>query len=402
MPSRRQVLGSAALGAVAGAGCLGRLPGAGSDGPADTATEDRAGPPGDTSPRAQFQYDPNHTGVDGTEAPGRVEVRWRTRVSPIDGGLTAADGRVLVATGGSLVAMDADNGEEHWTVEVGHATGAPPALSRDTAYVTAWNGGESVPRGVTAVDLSDGSLRWRAITDVDVNSAPTLANGSVYVGGSLNSEEVVAVDAGDGSERWRFRVGQYASTPSVVAGTVYVGGGREAVAYALDAADGEVRWRAGVDGPVWGAPTVVEDTVYVGTRGGSVHALATEDGEERWRMGVGRDVRESLAATPDAIYAPDEGSIHALSPGGEKRWSVGASSYVHAPTVAGDALVITDRDEAVCLDAATGDERWRQAVRERVITDMVFVGIRTPLVVHDGVVYVASHGGDVYALQRPT
>jgi outer membrane protein assembly factor BamB len=120
-----------------------------------------------------------------------------------------------------------------------------------------------------------------------------------------------------------------------------------------------------------------------------------------WHVEIGDEIGGSLAVTSDTIYVPDDGSIHALSTDGEELWSVDTSDYAFAPTVAEESVIVTDRFEAFGLDATTGDERWRHEVRERAISDMVFTGIMCEPVVHDRVVYVASHGGDVYALQRP-
>nr|WP_235019618.1 PQQ-binding-like beta-propeller repeat protein [Natrialba sp. INN-245] len=360
------------------------------------STEPDAGPPEDTTATTQFQYTAGNAGVADARAPSNDAVQWQTQLSPTEGGLSVADGQVLV-TAGNLVALDADDGSKRWEADIGHSLDAPPAVTSDTAYVTAWNGGPDTDRGVAAVDLEDGSLRWRAITDVDVSSAPTLADGVVYVGGSLNSEDVVALEATDGSERWRVQVGQYATTPAVADGTVYVGGGSEHAAYALEAATGEERWRVETDGRVWGAPIAVDDTVYVGSRGGTVYALEPADGETRWVASVGDDVPESIAATDERLYVPTADGLVALDTDGTEAWSLDGRSRVNAPSVVGDAVVVTDHSTAICL-GEDGERRWTYEFDERVIDDMVFGGTQTPPVVSDGVVYVASHGGDVTAL----
>ncbi|HKJ59700.1 MAG TPA: PQQ-binding-like beta-propeller repeat protein [Halobacteriales archaeon] len=400
---RRRVLGALATGTLGFSGCLGSSrrspPEATPDGsPAPDDDAPAGGNPEHVTPTTQFQYDARNSGVADVAAPGAADLRWRTTLDPIDGGLSVADGRVVAATGGNLVALDADSGDVRWDVGVGHSVESPPALTADTAYVACWNGGPQRDRGVAAIDLADGSERWRAIADVDVTSAPTLAADSVYVGGSLHSGEVVAIDAVDGEERWRFEAGRYATTPAVDDGVVYVGGGESPVAYALDARDGSELWRTEVEDRVWGAPTVVEDAVYVGSRSGRVYALAPDDGHERWSVPVGDDVRASVAATDDGVFVASEGSIASLDLDGDERWSVQTRGYAFAPTVASDAVVVTDATAAVCLGADDGGLRWRHEARERQISDMVFTGVRSPPVVADGVAYVASHGGDVYAL----
>ena len=382
-------------GVVAGqlAGCLEAWVDWKADGTDDTTSDEPLS-------SMQFQYDARNTGVTPGIGPKTVIERWQTRVEPIDGGLSVAAGLVVVAAGGNTIALDADDGEVLWDVRVGHDTQAAPALTADTAYVTTWNGGAQQERGVVAIALDDGTERWRAVPDVGIASAPTLIDKTVYVGGSHHSNAVIALDATDGQERWRFEAGQYATTPAVADGTVYVGGGSEPVAYALDATDGKVVWRFEADEAIWTAPTVVGDTIYVGSRDGDVHALDAGTGEERWRAQVGTDVRESVAATGDSVYVPTRKSLTALDASGGTQWSVDVQDFAYAPTIAGDAVVVADSHAVFCLDAADGTELWRREGTERRISDMVFTGISCEPVVADGVAYVASHGGDVHALER--
>lgn len=363
---------------------------------------DNRAAPAETTTSTQFQYDARNTGVAGSDAPESVVERWGTRVSPIEGGLSVANDRVVVAARGNLVALDADGGDELWDVRVGQDTETAPALTADTAYVATWNGGAGEDRGVVAVALDDGSERWRAVPEVGVTSAPTLAEGTVYVGGSLHSEAVIALDAADGRELWRFEAGQYATTPAVADGRVYVGGGSEHVAYALDADDGTEVWRFEADEEVWTAPTVVDGVVYVGSRDGVVYALDADTGQERWRAQVGSDVRDSVAVTGDTVYVPARGSFVALDPTGTERWSIDVQDFAYAPTVAGDGIVVADSQAAFCLDAADGTELWRREGTERRMGDVTPSGIGCAPVVADGVAYVASDGGDVHALEHGT
>jgi outer membrane protein assembly factor BamB len=282
-----------------------------------TETPPSSGPPGDTSPTVQFQYDAHHTGVSDTTAPTSVDQRWRSRIAPTDGGLSVADGRVVVAGGGSLVALSVDGGDQLWDASLGHDVLAPPTLTGDTAYVTGWSAGNG-EGGAVAVDLATGGERWRALPDLDVSSAVTLANDTVYVGGALDNPSVVTLDAVDGSEQWRVEAGEYAPTPAVADGLAIAGGGEQPVVYGLDIVTGGERWRVDVDGPVWGAPTVVDGRVYVGTRAGSLYAPSVADGARQWRVPVGDDLRGSLAVANGTVYAPDTEALHAVSTEGEE------------------------------------------------------------------------------------
>lgn len=410
MVSRRRFLQSAVLASLPASGCLdGTVGGTGRTEEPETATQsaaDGTGPEHATTvlqedsgaaPTTQFQYDPRNTGVVDSAVPTGATQRWRTRLDPAEGGVAVSGDTVIVAAR-SLVALDTADGEERWRADVGHSLAAPPTVTADTAYVAAWNGGESVDRGVVAVDLADGSERWRAIPEVDVNSPLTLADGTVYAGGSLNSHEVVALDADDGAVQWRFTAGQYASTAAVADGVAYVGGGESRATYALDAETGEQLWEFESTGPVWAAPTVRDDTVYVATRHGRVYALDPATGERLWRTTIGEGVDQSVAATDDSLFVSAGGSLVSLSTDGDERWSVDLGSDAFVPTVADDSVVVTDNRRAYGFDPTDGEERWRHDVRERRISDMMFVGVESPPVVADATVYLVSHGGDVVAL----
>lgn len=403
MPARREFVCAVGT-ALALPGCAG-LSGSGDETPTGTAPASAEGSDTptpdlsslDTDPVAQFQYDAHNTGVRDEVAPATADVRWRTRLQPVDGGMTVTDDHLLVTVGGSVVALDTGGGERRWTADVGHDAAAAPAVGGDLAIVTTWNGGADVDRGVVALDLADGTELWRAIPDVDVDAAPTLADGTVYVGGSLHSDEVVAIDAATGDVRWRKAVGDYAPTPAVAEGVVYVGGGSNEFVRAMDAETGQTLWERDLDGRVWGAPTVVDDVVYAATRNGTVAALGAADGDPRWTGSVDGDVNRSPAVANGVVYAPGDGFVAAVDRS-ETVWKTDVTDRAHAPTVTDDAVVVADGRRAYCLGRADGDPRWTHEVAEREISDAVYGGVRSAPVVHEGTVYVAAHGGVVYAL----
>ncbi len=119
---------------------------------------------------------------------------------------------------------------------------------------------------VRALDRSNGSLRWRAITGGSVRVPPSVAQGRVFVGSG--DGWVYAQEAASGRQLWRFRAapverripvyGQLQSTwPAasgvlVADGTAYVAAGivnyDGTHVYALDAATGRLRWQNSTTG----------------------------------------------------------------------------------------------------------------------------------------------------------
>jgi len=407
---RRTFLGLSGMAVAAGlGGCV-------SDGPDDSAGD---GDPQPATSSRQFGTDAANTGVTAGDPPGSATVDWQTTIPPVEGGLSVRRDRVVIAGSGDLTALDTGDGTELWSIEVGLDTGLAPALAEDTAYVTAWNGGRTHDRGVAAIALDDGSERWRAVPDVGVSSAPTLAGDSLYVGGSVNSDEVIAIDTADGRERWRFGAARLATTPAVADGTVYAGGGKEAVAYAIDAETGEEVWQFDTAGEAMNPPTVAGGTVYVPDRSGHLYAIDPDDGTEQWSIQIGaaddgstppdendRSRRSrsdgpriwgSVAVADGRIYVPADGAVVALDSDGSRQWTADRGT-AHPPVVVGDSLLMTTSQRAFCLDTADGAERWHHGVDDRSMGDAVYAGIDCAPAVGDGAAFVAAHGGHVYAL----
>jgi outer membrane protein assembly factor BamB len=98
-------------------------------------------------------------------------LRWK-RAVPGSGGLAVAGGRVLVATGSGLRAVDAATGALRWNVTVA-AQGAP-AVANGLVYA-------GLQQGIGAWRLSDGAQRWRYGTIA--YGSPSVSGGRVYATG---------------------------------------------------------------------------------------------------------------------------------------------------------------------------------------------------------------------------
>jgi len=140
-------------------------------------------------------------------------------------GMTAVDGSVYVARRDddpeqqTIEAIDAENGEQRWSVPVNDWSFGPAAVGDGTLYAGADNG------AVYAIDTADGTVDWRT-EELELRRAlepAAVTDDTVYI--TEGSGAVFALDVADGSERWRIDLGEGASVPSVVDGTLYVDGG---------------------------------------------------------------------------------------------------------------------------------------------------------------------------------
>ena len=176
--------------------------------------------------------------------------------------------------------------------------------------------------------------------------------------------------AGQGGVRWQVRTGgAVRSSPAVTDTRLFVGSGDGAL-YALARSSGRVVWRFEAGGAVDASPAVANGTVVAATLGGRIFAVDESSGTLRWSLQTGPVLPANT------------------SPAGG--WDLWASS----PVIVGSTVVIGAPDGGVySLDLATGKQLWRTQTNGRV---------RATPAVHDGSVVVGSWGGRVYALDLAT
>lgn len=230
-------------------------------------------------------------------------------------------------------------------------------------------------------------LMWRREVSADnvlasftptERSTPALdpEGGRIFVGSS--DEHLYALRAGDGSTLWRFRargaveceVAFDAATQTVFFGT------DDGFVYAVDAHDGSQKWRAAARGEVRRRPALGPEAVYVATGSDMVLALDRDTGRRLWLYK--REPPEGFAVEGHAGVVLDGRRVFAGFSDG---------------TVVG-------------LDAAEGTALWeRETAQDVELPDEdsslpAYLDVDTTPVVHDGVVYAASHAAGVYALDE--
>ncbi len=236
---------------------------------------------------------------------------------------------------------------------------------------------------------------WTFATGALVESSPTVANGTAYVGS--DDDNVYALNATTGAKVWTFATGSsVTSSPAVANGVVYVGSYDDDV-YALNATTGAKVWRFATGSPVTSSPTVVNGVVYVSSTDDDVYALDATTGTKIWSFATGASITSSPAVANGMVYFGSyDDNVYALNAStGAKVWSFTAGSYVSSSPAVADGIVYVgsfDHD-LYALNAATGAELWS-------FTAGAVVGSEPA--VADGMVYIGSYDDNLYALNAAT
>lgn len=151
--------------------------------------------------------------------------------------------RVYVGSAdGNLYALDATNGRELWRAASNGKVYASPIRHGDAVIFGSFDG------FLYSVAAADGSSRWQTDTRGAIATAPAIAGQRIVVGN--RAFELSGIDADTGTAVWRqfFFFSWVDSVPSIANGTAYVGSSDTASVLAFDIATGKREWQSVLGG----------------------------------------------------------------------------------------------------------------------------------------------------------
>jgi outer membrane protein assembly factor BamB len=292
------------------------------------------------------------------------DVIWRADIAPskerhhTPGGIAYENGRVFATTGfASVVALDAETGEETWRSRVDSPVHAPPTVRDGRVFAVSLN------NTLYALDAGDGRELWTysGIPEMAsvIGGASPAVDGGVIVA-AFSSGELVALRVENGRVLWEDSLGSLRRTdelgsishirasPVIDRGRVYAlsyGG----MMVAVDLRNGRRLWDASIGGIE--RPWVAGDMVYVVTAERDLIALDRDSGRIYWATRLPTYKNEERRKGPVFWSGPvlvsdrlvvtgSSGEVLAVSPyTGELLGKIGMPSDVLVPpVVAGGTL----------------------------------------------------------------
>ncbi len=216
--------------------------------------------------------------------------------------------------------------------------------------------------------IEPGALRvtYRLQTGVPFSASPVFANGLFYA--ADQNGQLVALDAYQAMPRWRFSAGgPIVAAPAVANGMVYVAAGDKTL-YALDAAHGMYLWSYHFNDTVDTSPVVVNGLLYAGSEDRTLVALDALTGKLRWTYSAGdRLVSSPAVAGGRVIFGGDDAVVYALDAvTGKRLWRYAMDGPVEATPLVDPAGVVyaaSNGTEMAAINAATGAQIWNTTTR---------------------------------------
>lgn len=364
-------------------------------------------------PWTSFRHDIRNSAWSQSESPieGVVNLDLNLSNGPISTSPVVADGRIYAVTSGiydytsmaydsnaTLTCLD-ESGEELWISQISGAWGfqiASPLLTDSLVVVPATDA------KLYAFDRFTGTERWRA----DVGSA-----GSLLTSSPILYRNQIIIGSGDGSVHsfdlnggllWRTEVSSaiYFSSPAARDGVVYIGC-EEGKLHAVQANGTGELWNVTVNasGRVRSAPLLLDAEIvvtysiyegFVAIDGGAV--ALSYDGDRLWEIRTNA-TSTSAAAAPGGIVVSSDDGLTFLNTDGDVVWTRSLGSPVKgSPAVSENGMYVTTHDQLSMVYAVdfSGNVMWSSSLEPAQYS------MCSPTI-SDGVVYVTSDNGHLYA-----
>lgn len=261
---------------------------------------------------------------------------------------------------------------------------------------------------VAALNSQDGEPYWRVNLGESLSGGPGVGENHLFV--ATREAELVALDKKTGAEKWRQRIRSEMLATPAVAGNQLVVQTIDGSISVYDADTGKKVWTYARTIPKLtlrgtSAPLVIGDKVLAGFADGRLVGLSLATGELLWETTIaaprGRTDLERLVDIDGLFQAADgiayvssfQGRVAAITvTDGNVLWARDMSSYAGLAIGVKQVFVSDAESKVWALDGRTGATLWRQ-------DNLEGRELSTPAVVGDSVV-VADFDGYVHWLSR--
>ncbi len=229
-------------------------------------------------------------------------------------------------------------------------------------------------------------LRWKFKTGGRIHASPIIVEGAVYVGSTDGI--LYALDAKRWGIKWTFQTGDAIRYSAAFWDNRVYFSSRDNRVYALDADTGELVWRFKSDSWIDSPPIISNGQVYIGAFSRTIHVINATTGEAEGKR-IGRVRIDGIE------FGCAQGRLRPILPEHEADLWRGYLDYTYSyPVRANGVVYIGARDSRVhAIDIASREKVWAYETRG-------FVDAAPA--VSDGLLYVASHDGYVYAFENRT
>lgn len=311
-----------------------------------------------------------------------------------------ADRIYVPLSGGTIVALKANDGQLVWRSDMGGELSAAPVADETTIFVASETIGpidDKVHRpagALRALGREGGVTLWMTPLIKPLRGALTVSGVKLFAGGS--DGRAYAFDKRTGGVFWSIPFpSPFSGQPVVRDGRVYFGS-EDGNLLVLEETTGRLLWRYKTTGTIHGPVAVSESRVYFGSGDGYVYALSTDRGNVIWRKRTGAGV-EAVRLVEDGILAASlDNFAYFLNSKGKMVWKKQLPGRISSQplTVQAEALFTPLSSNAAVVLSMKDGKQVNTLPTEDELTSSA-----APIVVGDAVILTTEHS--LVAFARP-
>ena len=229
-------------------------------------------------------------------------------------------------------------------------------------------------------------LRWKYKTGGPIHASPIIVGGTVYVGST--DGVLYALDAKRWGVKWTFRSGDAIRYAAAVWNNHVYFSSRDNYVYALDAKTGELVWKFKSESWIDSPPIISDGQIYIGAFTRTIHLINAATGEAEGK-------RRDRVRIDGIDFGCVQGKLRPIIPEHQADLWRGYVDYTYSyPVIANGVVYIGARDSRIhAIDVPSKKKVWSYETQGYVDAAPA---------VSDGLLYVTSHDGYVYAFENQT
>ena len=255
-----------------------------------------------------------------------------------------------------------------WRYRSDQTSNFTPATDTGTVYVPLADG------TLVALDARDGQLRWKSEPGGDFSASPAVDDHAVYVATQYESADksatrgiLRALSKETGITLWMRTLSAPLRAALAADGSSVFAGAANGSAYAFDKLNGRTVWVNQYSDAFDGQPALAGDRVYLGTLGGWLLALNRKNGGVIWRYRTRGAIRGPIAVADGiVVFGSADGYVYACDRRGEHLWKHRTGAAVEAVVAIEDGVLASSLDNYAYFLSRKGNVRWRQLLPGRI------------------------------------
>ncbi len=293
-----------------------------------------------------------------------------------------------------------------WRYESNITLNLTPAFDAERIYLPLAGG------TIVALNAKDGQLVWRSDMGGELSASPSADESNIYVATEIIVSEGIhrasygalrALGREGGVTQWMTPLVKPVRGTITISGSRLFAGGGDGRAYAFDKKTGGVLWSIPFPSPFNSQPIVDSGRVYIGSEDGTMWALEEATGKVIWKYRTQGAIRGNAVATRKSVYfGSSDGYVYALKADkGKLDWRKRTGAGVEAVTLAGEGLLAVSLDNFAYLLGLNGSMAWRKLLPGRISAQPLTVkeaALFTPLSSSTAVVLALKDGKQVNSL----